>query len=143
MSKAAKVSAIGIDQVCEMICDANSLTVIAAFYGISTGRLVTWIEADPERSVRAREARTLTAQMWDEKAQDGIDLATDPFELAKAKEMAHHFRWRASKIAPKTYGDKVQQEITGADGGPIKFDPTKLSDADLAVMLATMAKAQA
>lgn len=28
-------------------------------------------------------------------------------------------KWIMSKIAPKNYGDKVQQEITGADGGPV------------------------
>jgi hypothetical protein len=36
--------------------------------------------------------------------------ASDAFELAKAKELAHHYRWRASKIAPKLYGDRLQVE---------------------------------
>ena len=43
-------------------------------------------------------------------ASDGIAQASDPFELAKAKELAHHYRWRASKIAPKLYGDKQSVE---------------------------------
>jgi len=29
-------------------------------------------------------------------------------------------KWIASKLKPKKYGDKVTQEHTGADGGPIK-----------------------
>jgi hypothetical protein len=28
-------------------------------------------------------------------------------------------KWAASKILPKQYGDKVQQEVTGADGAPL------------------------
>lgn len=28
-------------------------------------------------------------------------------------------KWLASKIIPKIYGDRVQTEITGADGGPL------------------------
>jgi hypothetical protein len=51
-----------------------------------------------------------TAEYWDQVAVDGIAQAGDPFELAKAKELAHHYRWRASKIAPKLYGDKQSVE---------------------------------
>ena len=51
-----------------------------------------------------------TAELWDQVAVEGIERATDTFELAKAKEIAHHYRWRASKIAPKLYGDKQSVE---------------------------------
>lgn len=30
-------------------------------------------------------------------------------------------KWLAEKLKPKKYGQKVQQELTGADGGPIEF----------------------
>lgn len=29
-------------------------------------------------------------------------------------------KWFASKVAPKRYGDKIQNEHTGADGGPVE-----------------------
>jgi len=29
-------------------------------------------------------------------------------------------KWAASKLKPKKYGDKVQQEVSGPDGGPIE-----------------------
>jgi hypothetical protein len=45
--------------------------------------------------------------MWDEQALDAIDMARDGFTLSKAKEKAHHLRWRAAKIAPRDYGDKL------------------------------------
>ena len=51
--------------------------------------------------------------MWDERAGDVIQQAADPFELAKAKELAHHYRWRASKIAPRDYGDRIQADVGG------------------------------
>ena len=69
---------------------------------------------------RAREARIHAARIWDEKALSVVEQALDLFELQRAKELAHHYRWRASKTAPKDYGDKVTQEHTGADGGPIQ-----------------------
>ena len=81
--------------------------------------LSQWIASDEEHSARAREARIHAARIWDEKALSVIEQALDPFELQRAKELAHHYRWRASKTAPKEYGDKVTQEHTGANGGAI------------------------
>lgn len=46
-------------------------------------------------------------------ALDEIRAASDPFALAKAREVASHLRWRASKIAPTDYGDKIEHEHKG------------------------------
>lgn len=59
------------------------------------------------------DAMAATAEYWDQVAVHGLESATDAFELAKAKELAHEahdYRWRASKIAPKLYGDKQTVE---------------------------------
>ena len=125
MAKKSKIEAIGIDGVCARILDGMSMTAIAEEVGTSSGGLVQWIAADPERSARAREARAEAAKLWDEKATQTIEEARDPFELAKAKELAHHYRWRASKIAPKDYGDKITAEHTGKDGAPIQYEAIK------------------
>lgn len=103
-----KLDAYGLDQVCESIVTGCTLTFVAADAGVSLTSLLTWVEANPERSARVREARAATGRLWDEKAETEIREATDEFELKKAKELAHHFRWRASKIAVKEYGDKIQ-----------------------------------
>jgi hypothetical protein len=29
-------------------------------------------------------------------------------------------QWRAAKLAPRKYGDKITTELTGKDGGPIE-----------------------
>jgi len=141
----ALLDAEGIDRICERICDGEPLTHICAAIGVSFGTLQTWLEAIPERSARAREARRVTSRMWDEKALQGIESAADPFELAKAKEAAHHLRWRATKIAPADYGEKVTQEHTGANGGPIQYetvpdDVLKKAAADLIKQLSTELK---
>ena len=39
--------------------------------------------------------------------------AMEPFELAKAKELAHHYRWTAKCFSPQEFGDKIQAEIDG------------------------------
>jgi hypothetical protein len=108
------LDAYGIDAVCADILSEASLTTIATSQNVSPGSLLAWIEADPERSARVREARAAMARVWDEKAERRIDGAADEFELKKAKELAHHFRWRASKVAPKEYGDRQAVEHSGS-----------------------------
>jgi len=111
-----KLEAYGLDRICDEILEGESLTAIAAKAGVRVSGLVQWLAADPDRSARARECRAESAKLWDEKAVAVIEAAADPFELAKAKELSHHFRWKASKIAPKEYGDKIQAEHSGSVG---------------------------
>ncbi len=122
-----KLNAYGTDQLCIDIVEKYSLTRIAKELGVAVGTLLTWIDADPERSARAREARAYTAKLWDEKADEEIRNAADEFELKKAKELAHHYRWRASKIAPREYGDKL--ELSGNKEAPLTVNITRLTDA--------------
>lgn len=110
------------DEVILLIEDGVLLAEIAAKAGKSRSSLTRWIQADEQRSARAHASRSASASYWDERAQVEISLAQEPFELAKAKELAHHYRWRASKIAPRDYGDKVQQEISGPNGGAIQTE---------------------
>jgi hypothetical protein len=101
------------DNIIAMIEDGKTLSFIAESCGKNRSILTRWIQEDEQRSARAREARASASQAWDEKAEQEIEDARDPFELAKAKEKAHHYRWRASKVAPKEYGDKQQVEHSG------------------------------
>jgi hypothetical protein len=132
----AKLDKLGIEWVCERIACAESMTSIAGSAGVSFGTLSAWLELVPERSARAREARRSVARFWDEKAEIEIASAGDPFELSKAKEMASHYRWRASKIAPKDYGDKLA--VGGADDLPPIEMAKKLTDAERAVRLSRL-----
>lgn len=94
--------------VCELIESGRTITEIAKSVGITQPALSQWLEANPYRSARARDARAKSARLWDEKAETVIAEASDNFQLAKAKELAIHYRWRAKAMAPKEYGDKVQ-----------------------------------
>jgi transcriptional regulator with XRE-family HTH domain len=141
---AGKVGAKGISAICARVADGATLTAIAKEIGVSFGTLSAWLEANPERSARAREARTLAARLWDEKAEESLTKAKSKFALSRAKELAHHYRWRAAKVAPRDYGDKLTQELTGADGGPIETAVVTLTPTERASRIAVLlAKAQA
>lgn len=113
---AAKLDGYGEDALCRDILDGITLTDIAVAVDVSIGSLLSWRDADPERSARAREARVKRAEMWDELAVTELRGATDKLTLGIAKEIAHHYRWRASKIAPADYGDRMQTQQLDKDG---------------------------
>lgn len=77
------------------------------------------IASDEEfRRIIAR-AREVQQDAEIEKTVDIADEATpETVQVAKLRIWAR--QWRASKLAPKKYGDKQQHELSGKDGGPIQ-----------------------
>lgn len=45
--------------------------------------------------------------------------------LQRSKMRQDARKWNAAKILPKVYGDRVQQEHVGPDGGPVKFETVR------------------
>ena len=113
----AKLDAYGADALCEAILNGVTLTEIARNLDVSIGSLLAWRDKDPERSARALEARQRRAEMWDELAVTQIMAAEDRFELDRAKEIAHHYRWRAKMMNPAVYGDRTT--IAGDQAAPL------------------------
>lgn len=103
-----KLDQLGVEWVCNQIIDGHSQTSVAQSVGVSLATLSNWIAADIERSARVREARIASSRAFDEKAEQALMDASDPFELAKARELASHYRWKASKTNPKEYGERVE-----------------------------------
>jgi len=107
----------GIDLICALILDGNMLADIARAFSVNRSTLHYWIANPdhPERSARVKEARTVAAAAWDERAEALLVNAKDHFELAKAKELSHHYRWRAKAIAPRDYGDRQVVDSATSD----------------------------
>ena len=71
------------------IPDKSKITCVcfcdaSVFVGLATGDVCLY-------SVKARDAK-------------------DPFGLAKARELASHYRWKASKFSPREFGEKIEIE---------------------------------
>lgn len=60
---------------------------------------------------------------------DGIEI-TEGDMIDHRKLQVDARKWYLSKLAPKKYGEKIQQEITGRDGGPVVIAGAP-TDADL------------
>lgn len=104
-----------LDDVCDRIAAGETYTSIAADYGKTQGALSLWLAADPNRSARAKASGACAARAWDEQAEQGIKDAADRFELDKAREHAHHLRWRAAKLS-SDYADRRKFEVEAKSG---------------------------
>jgi hypothetical protein len=130
-----KLNALGDEAIAERIASGETYREIAGSVGVGIGVLCAWMEADPERSRLCARARETSGQTFEEMAQEAIQDAADPFELAKAKELAVHWRWRAKAVNPRRYGDKVA--VGGADDLPaIKGMPDDALQAKIAALTA-------
>ena len=105
-----RLDAIGIEWVCDQICACNTQTAIANTLQVGIATLCRWIASDLERSARVREARIAAARTFDDMAEQALMDAKDPFGLAKARELASHYRWKASKFSPREFGEKIEIE---------------------------------
>ena len=133
------------DQICEEIATSTkSLRTICAQEGMPSVRTVLrWLREDKDgfcaQYARAKEEQAdfMVEEMIDIADDGSNDLMTitkgdASYEMEnkevtnRSKLRVHTRKWIASKLKAKKYGDKVDIEHTGKDGGPIetKFDIT-------------------
>lgn len=121
--------------ICDRISMGESLRSICRDEGMPSEAAVRkWAVEDREgfyaQYARAREAQ---ADYWADQiieiSDDGInDTYTDgegnertnQDVIARSRLRVDTRKWLMARMAPKKYGDKVTQEITGKDGGAIE-----------------------
>lgn len=101
------------DNICTLLAEGESLRKICGKPGMpSLSMVFRWLDKNPsfrEQYVRAREAQT------EKMLEDILSIADEatPEDAAVAKLRVDARKWAMSKLAPKRYGDKVTQEISG------------------------------
>jgi hypothetical protein len=112
-----KLTAIGIEAICQQIAECSPLRTIAEKAGVGLGTLITWLAGFPEQYARAREAQAEKfaediLAIADDTAQDvtvgenGREVVNNE-AIARSRLRVDARKWLASKFAPKKYGDKV------------------------------------
>ena len=77
---------------------------VAIIWRVDRAQLSQWIDADGQRSARARLARKAQAEMWDRIAfAIGLFAPSDRVEMARAKLLMDHCKWRSSMYSPEDY----------------------------------------
>ena len=106
-----------LDEIIELIIDGHTYRTIAAHCRVSLSTLHAYLNL-PEHSARAREALNFSASTYADKAEQVIidvdeQSETGPLSFQKVRELAHHYRWKAAKRAPKEYGEKLDVTSKG------------------------------
>ena len=120
-------------EVCKLISTTNrGLKSICQEVGVGYSTVTDWIRDDTEISVKYARAKEQQMdyladeilEISDFTAKDTIETDKGPIPdsewINRSRLRVDARKWLMSKLAPKKYGDKIQQEITGANGGPIQ-----------------------
>ncbi len=112
------------DRICNRIADGDSLRKICEADDMPDRETVSrWLANEDHRAFAAKYARAREAQadLMDEEILE-VARASKPETAASDRVKVLAFQWRASKLKPKVYGDRIQQEVSGPGGGPIKTE---------------------
>ena len=105
--------------ICARLANGEPLTKICANKGMPDRSTVfDWRHRHPEFQAMFARARQDAGDVWADRAVSMALTATP--ETAQAVRVKYDaIRWFASKLAPKTYGDKLQH--TGDGGGAVNL----------------------
>jgi len=105
-------------EICRRLAEGESLRAICnddKMPGLTTVR--KWLAAESNEEFRLQYARAREEQA-DFYADEMIEIADTTDDPNKARLQIDARKWKASKLAPKKYGDKIAH--TGHDDGPIE-----------------------
>jgi hypothetical protein len=110
------------DRICERLIEGESLRTICADENMpSRATVLRWLADNPEFEAKCARARAIQADALAEDIQDVADSG-NPDDVQRAKLRVSVMQWRAAKLAPKKYGDKVALTGGGEGDAPIKTD---------------------
>ena len=147
MARPTKFTQELADNICERIAAGESLRAICEGKDYPDRRTVNrWLFKNEEFCHQYTHAREAQA---DRIIEDIIDIAdtTTPELVNVAKLRLDARKFYITKVAPKRFGDRITQEITGKDGGAVKVEQSlnmdKLSDEELRTIIELQRKASA
>jgi hypothetical protein len=130
------------DRICELIESGKSINSFAGKKGVpSAPSIYRHMARDAEFAGMIAIARQAQQEHEMEKCIELADSATpEDWQVKRLQIWARH--WRASRMIPKKWGDKITQEITGRDGSPIATQQITLSDDQEAALQTLIATAR-
>jgi hypothetical protein len=113
-----------IPAILALMCEGESLRKSCKAEGVAVSTFLGWVEADKALAEHyaAARARMLDAQAeMLEEIGDEAAAAETAVEVAGLRLKSDNRKWLLSKLAPKKYGEKLQTEHSGPDGGPVQI----------------------
>jgi len=115
------------DLICERLATGESLRAMCRDDDVlpCERTVYRWLLSNQDFCQKYARAREFQSEPH---LEDIIEIADrDDLEPNDKKVRIDTRKWAMSKLAPKKYGDKIQQEIVGANGGAIQVNTTAMS----------------
>lgn len=146
MTKTTYTTELGLKVCAAMVEGANgknSLRAVCKKAGMpSRATVYRWLEEHPEFVEMYNKATTMRAHGYVDEMVDIAEEAPETKEgVLKAKLRIYAREKYAAKIAPRLYGERVTQQLVGADGGPIQHRVQQMTDEELDAAIAKAAAA--
>lgn len=133
MARASAFTDEMADRICDRLANGESINAMCKDADMpSQATVFNWLQQQPtflEKYTRAREAQAdklfdeileiADSQEGDVYIKDGVEF-TNYDVIARAKLRVDARKWMAGKLRPKVYGEKIVQEQTGPEGGPVQ-----------------------
>lgn len=114
------------DQICERIAEGESLRSICKNDDMpSVMSVMRWLAADDKLSDQYARAREIQGDREFDEARE-IAFSATPEDVQVARLKYEAVRWRAGKLRPKVYGDKLDVNAKGVFSVVIGDDDAKL-----------------
>lgn len=158
MAKMGRPSLYGPEvtlEICRLIAEGEALRSICKRDGMPVRSAVhQWLLEHAEFAKQYETAQSLRADsLFDECLEIADDSSRDTVtktradgttyegfdfdHIARSRLRVDTRKWVCARMVPKKYGDRVLNEITGKDGGPIDHrDVSSLSDLELEAIAA-------
>jgi hypothetical protein len=116
-------------KICDAIIEGAALYKVCEKPDFPGERTVyQWLEKHPEFAQQYARAREL---QQDRAADEIIEIADNEPDPNKARIRVDARKWRASKLAPKKYGDRVDMNLSGS----VQTMPQEALDARITELL--------
>ena len=104
------------DEICRRIMDGESMRSICSDSDMPDRATVhRKMASDPDFATKCARAREVQADTLFDDIQDVADTG-NPEDVQRAKLRVSTMQWRAAKLAPKKYGEKLDVEHSGEIG---------------------------
>jgi hypothetical protein len=129
------------DEICRRLADGEGLKEICRTLGMPHESTVrAWALTNFQSfTVQYERARAIQFERWadeilsiaDDSRQDTVvrqlpdgstERAVNHEHINRSRLRIDSRKWLLSKLLPSRFGDRVSAELTGADGGPIRFE---------------------
>ena len=117
MARPSSYTAEIADILCERIAKGEALHRICDEQGMpSTSMVYRWLDAHEDFRDKYARAREMQADLM---AAQTVTIADEAQDANLARLRVDARKWYASKLQPKKYGDRLAQEVSGPNNGPI------------------------